>query len=138
MKLNQLVVGISSFIVLAPSSVVTLHITPVLAQSSSICACITSEAQPQLGQINRSSGNFSTQGCATSLRWSGPDGVNFNVMRDVSGGTDPVELTNVTNGSLLQNPNQRSLYIANPTGAQTAFQVCANNPSTPAPSTVAP
>lgn len=129
MKLNQLVIGIPSFIVLALSSVVTLHITPALAQSRS-CACINSEAQPQRGQKNRSSGNFSSQGCSTSLRWSSPDGVSFNVMRDVSGGKDPVELSNVTNGSITPNPNQRSLYIANPRGAQTGFRACANNPST--------
>ncbi|MBR8839982.1 MAG: hypothetical protein DSM106950_39790 [Stigonema ocellatum SAG 48.90 = DSM 106950] len=127
MRLNQLRVAISSFIILVPSSVVTLPVTPVLAQQGS-CACINSEAQPQRGQKSRSSGNFSTQGCPTTLRWSGPDGVTFDVMRDVSGGKDKLEIRNVTNGSSSQNPNQRNLYIANPHGAQKGFKVCANNP----------
>ncbi|MFH7029190.1 MAG: hypothetical protein ACHBN1_28305 [Heteroscytonema crispum UTEX LB 1556] len=124
MKLNQLLAAILCFTVLTPLLVVTLPVTPASAAS---CACITSEAQPQRGQKNRSSGNFSTQGCTTTLRWSAPDGVSFNVMRDVSGGKDPVELQNVTNGSSTQNPNQRSLYIANPKGANKGFQVCAEN-----------
>jgi hypothetical protein len=124
MKLNQLLTVIFSFTSLTPLLVVTLPVAPASANS---CACITSEAQPQRNQKNRSSGNFSTQGCTTTLRWSAPDGVRFNVMRDVSRGKDPVELRNVSNGLSIQNPSQRSLYIANPNGANKAFQVCANN-----------
>jgi hypothetical protein len=124
MKLNQLLPAILSFTSLTPLLVVTLPVAPASAAS---CACITSEAQPQLGQKNRSSGNFSTQGCTTTLTWSAENGVSFNVMRDISRGKDPVELRDVTNGLSTQNPNQRSLYIANPSGANKAFQVCANN-----------
>jgi hypothetical protein len=124
MKFNQLLIGIFSFTALTALSVVML---PVTSAAPGRCACISSEAQPQRGQKNRSSGNFSTQGCTTTLRWSAPKGVSFNVMRDVSGGKDPVELPNISNGSSTQNPNQRSLYIANPKGAQKGFEVCANN-----------
>jgi hypothetical protein len=108
--------------------VVNLPYSSAFAQDrGGVCACIQSEAQPQRGQKNRSSGNFSTQGCTTTLDWDAPEGISFNVMRDVSGGRDPVEISNANNKIRTQNPNQRSLYIANPRGAKEGFRACARN-----------
>ncbi|WP_228061778.1 hypothetical protein [[Phormidium] sp. LEGE 05292] len=128
LKFNQKIAILSSMplIFLPVVGIVTLPHFSALAQNG-ICACASSEAQPQRGQRNRSSGNFSTQGCTTTLSWNAPKGVSFNVMRDVSGGRDPVELSNVARGTRTQNPNQRSLYIANPKGARGGFRVCARN-----------
>lgn len=128
LKFNQKVSILSStaLIFLPVVGILTLPNSSALAENR-ICTCISSEAQPQQGQDNRSSGNFSTQGCTTTLKWSAPRGVRFKVMRDVSGGTDPVIFTNVGNNTQTRNPKQRSLYIANPVGARQGFRVCASN-----------
>jgi hypothetical protein len=128
LKFNKKVAIFSSMalIFLPVVGVVTLPNSSALAEPG-ICSCISSEAQPQQGQKNRSSGNFSTEGCTTTLKWTAPKGVSFKVMRDVSGGTDPVIFTNVNNNTRTQNPKQRSLYIANPVGARKGFRVCARN-----------
>ncbi|MBH8566662.1 DeoR family transcriptional regulator [Nostoc sp. CENA67] len=91
--------------------------------ADTLCATVTSEAQPQSGQKNRSSGNFSTQGCGPRLKWTSPPLIVYRVMRDVSGGTDPVILGAVTNGLVTNAINERSLYIANPQNAKQSFQV---------------
>jgi hypothetical protein len=88
------------------------------------CASITSEPTPQAGQKHRSSDNFSTGGCGSvSIRWSAPGGITFDVMKDVSGGTDPVIHAGLTNGSITSNDQARSLYIANPRNATGDFLV---------------
>jgi hypothetical protein len=106
---------------------VTLPNSSALAETGRVCTCISSEAQPQRGQKNRSSGNFSTEGCTTTLHWTAPRGVHFKVMRDVSGGVDPVIFGHVDNNTRTRNVEQRSLYIANPAGARRGFRVCARN-----------
>lgn len=88
------------------------------------CASITSEPNPQGGQSHRSSDNFSTAGCGSvSIRWSSPEGITYDVMQDVSGGTDPVIHHGLTNGSVTSNNQSRSLYIANPRNASSDFLV---------------
>lgn len=124
MKLNRLLLGVFSLTALTASSMV---MPPVTSAAPGICTCITSEAQPQREQKSRSSGNFSTQGCTTTLKWTSPTGVSFAVVQDVSAGKDRVQIATATNGSRTQNPNQRNLYIASPNGARSAFRVCANN-----------
>jgi hypothetical protein len=121
MKFNQLVAAIFSFTALS----VVMQPPPAFAQST--CACVTSESRPQSGQRNRSSGNFSTQGCAASLRWTAPVPIVFDVKQDRSGRSDPTPFSGLTNGVVTVNPNQRSLYIANPKNATGNFTVCAIN-----------
>lgn len=88
------------------------------------CASVTSEPQPQSGQDHRSSGNFSTEGCGgTQLRWTCPEGIEFDVMKDVSLGQDPTIFSHVSNGEVTSMYQDRSLYIANPTGASSNFTV---------------
>ncbi|MCU0287597.1 MAG: DeoR family transcriptional regulator [Acidobacteria bacterium] len=88
------------------------------------CASVTSEPKPQSGQKNRSSGNFSTEGCpGTRLRWSCPTGISFNVMKDVPMGRDPVIFYGIANGTITKMYKARSLYIANPRWADSSFTV---------------
>lgn len=126
MFLNKLkkVIALLGLTALTILGVVMLHPNSTLAQTD--CACVQSEAQPQHGQKARSSGNFSTQGCSSTLIWNLPDGVSVDIAQDVSGRKDPT-FYKVSNGDRRQNPNKRSLYIANPHGAQKGFQVCALN-----------
>lgn len=129
LKFTQKVKAILSLMVLTTLTVVGVVMLPntsALAQTVSNCACVTSEAQPQVGQEARSSGNFSTQGCTTSIKWSLPSGINVDIAEDVSGGSDPT-LFNVSNDAITQNPDKRDIYIANPKGAQKSFEVCALN-----------
>ncbi len=122
MKFNQLLTAIFSFTTL---SVVMQPPTPAFAQNT--CACVTSESRPQRGQKNRSSGNFSTQGCSASLKWTSPTPIVFDVKQDRTGRSDPTTFSGLTNGVVTVNPNQRSLYIANPKNASGNFRVCAVN-----------
>ncbi len=127
LKFDRKVMAIFGLMALTTSTVVgvvMLHQNSGLAQTN--CACVPSEAQPQRGQKARSSGNFSTQGCSSTLIWNLPNGVSVDIMQDVSGGKDR-RFYKVSNGNRMQNPDKRSLYIANPHGAQEGFQVCAFN-----------
>lgn len=129
LKFNQKVIALLSLTALTIPigvGVVMQHPNSALAQERTICSCIRSEAQPQRGQKARSSGNFSTEGCSTTLVWELPDGINVDIAQDISGGKDR-GFYRVSNGVRRQNPNKRSLYIANPHGAQQGFQVCAIN-----------
>ncbi|MFF2887943.1 DeoR family transcriptional regulator [Paenibacillus sp. NPDC057967] len=93
---------------------------------------IRSEKAPLSGQKHRSSGNFSTEVLPPGtkrLRWEVEGGgvdqydITFDVKRDVSAGTDPTELDDVISGNTSKVISARSLYIANPSGAQTSFLV---------------
>lgn len=112
--------------ILTVDGVVMRPNTSALAQELSTCACVTSEAQPQRGQKHRSSGNFSTQGCTTSIQWSLPANIKIDIKEDISGGRDP-NFYSLSNGAIKQNLNKRDIYIANPQGAQKSFEVCALN-----------
>lgn len=100
-----------------------------------LIASITSDPRPQSGQKHRSSGNFSTEGAPSgthNIQWtiamsdgSSPDGITFDVMKDVSGGTDPTIWSGVRNGSQTSYSSYRSVYIANPSGASKSFTVLA-------------
>ncbi|WP_028593264.1 hypothetical protein [Paenibacillus assamensis] len=95
-------------------------------------ASIRSEKAPLDGQKHRSSGNFSTEVLPPGtkrLLWEvegggvDPYDISFDVKRDVSAGTDPTELEGVITGNASRVISARSLYIANPKGAQSSFIV---------------
>lgn len=83
---------------------------------------ITSSGTVQEGQKHRSSGNFSLQEQpkgTLALVWaisnnSQENVIAFDVMKDVSGGTDPTIFSNLGQGSVTATNTDRSLYIANP------------------------
>lgn len=88
-------------------------------------ASVTSQPQPQPGQKNRSSGNFSTQDAPSGTRriqWfvtenDNYDQIVFNVMQDKKLWFDPVIFKNVRNGDITDYKDDRQLYIANPQNA---------------------
>jgi len=97
-----------------------------------LIAAVQSEPQPQKGQKHRSSGNFSTvsaDSCATILIFkidkSNPkwNSIRFDVKEDKSEGKDPVIYTDVYSGNREPVVRERSLYIANPEGADADFTV---------------
>lgn len=84
---------------------------------------IDSLYNPQPGQKNRSSGNFSLGHLAegtrvrVSIEGGGETVLNFRVMRDKTGDTDPTIWSDVKHGSIVGIPigaNKNNLYIANP------------------------
>lgn len=93
-------------------------------QDGVLIATVRSEGQPQQGQNHRSSGNFSTEKaiegfskyCWVISDTKEPNSIKFNVKRDKSAGTDPVEYTDLTNGSVTEIKQERSMYIADPKG----------------------
>jgi hypothetical protein len=126
LKLTQRVGSLASLMALGMLTVDgVVRTSPSSAQTSRLCTCVQSEAQPQNGQKARSSGNFSTQGCSTTLSWLLPTGISVDIKQDVSGGKDPTHFRRVQSGTRTRNPNKRSLYIANPRGARAGFRVCA-------------
>jgi hypothetical protein len=97
-----------------------------LSENQKLIATVTSEARPQSGQNNRSSGNFSIDSLPSgtyALKWTAPAGVFFNVMRDKSAAKDPVVFSMVSDGTTTSPTTSRSYYIANPIGAFTDFNV---------------
>ena len=87
-------------------------------------ASVTSEPHPQSGQHHRSSGNFSTEGLTGSkFKWSCPQGIVFNVKKDKSWASDPTIFSDVTNGTITNTYDARSLYIADPRHASENFTV---------------
>jgi hypothetical protein len=85
---------------------------------------VWSEPEPQSGQSHRSSENFGTNDIPDwgALRWSCPDGVSFDVKKDVTG-HDPTEYEGLTNGSVTSYKSHRNLYISDPSGATVRFEV---------------
>ncbi|WP_257350192.1 NucA/NucB deoxyribonuclease domain-containing protein [Pseudalkalibacillus decolorationis] len=83
-------------------------------------ATIRSEGQPQEGQDNRSSDNFSIQDIppyATNLEWrivDGPTDAKFDVMHDDSFGIDETIFNDLQNKSKTEIEISDGLYIANP------------------------
>jgi hypothetical protein len=97
---------------------------------------IRSEKQPQEGQNNRSSGDFSIEGAskAVYLEWeisetANPEKISFKVMCDKSAAKDPYLFDGkyIKSGESTQTIDPqidaRKLYIANPTGATEGFLV---------------
>ncbi|WP_089941601.1 hypothetical protein [Candidatus Entotheonella palauensis] len=103
--------------------------------AESLLCGIRSDDRPQSGQDNRSSGDFTTQEAPSGtnmLRWTVEDsrgatlsGVTFNVMVDVSGGSDRTLYADVTNGSTTPYMAERQVYIANPGSIRERFFVSA-------------
>lgn len=97
-----------------------------------LVSTIVSQPQPQSGQKNRSSNNFSTKTAPAGTKYfqfevaEAPDNdaVFFNVMQDKTAATDPVIYFNEGNGNRTNIITKSdSLYISNPSGASTNFEV---------------
>ena len=101
----------------------------VKAQAETQIAAVPSLSTPQEGQKNRSSGNFSVENLPAgtyALKFvveGANSGTHFNVMKDVSGGTDPTIWSNVYSGNTTDVQTDRSFYIANPSGTNSNFTV---------------
>jgi hypothetical protein len=83
-------------------------------------ATIRSEGEPQEGQDNRSSDNFSIQNIpsyATKLQWKiidGPTDAQFDLMHDDSFGIDETIFNDLRDGSETEIETSEEFYIANP------------------------
>lgn len=97
-----------------------------------LISTVVSQPKPQDGQKNRSSNNFSTTGIPSGTKYllfevgDAPDNdsVFFNVMLDKTAATDPVIYFNEANGNRTNIMEKSdSLYISNPSGATTNFEV---------------
>ncbi|MGG1573516.1 NucA/NucB deoxyribonuclease domain-containing protein [Fictibacillus sp. NRS-1165] len=83
-------------------------------------ATIRSEGQPQDGQDNRSSDNFTIGNIppyATKLQWKivdGPKDVKFDVMKDISFGVDETIYYDLQDGSETEIKTSEDFYIARP------------------------
>lgn len=115
-----------------PTAIKTSTVGPessVKAQAETQIAAVTSLSTPQEGQKNRSSGNFSVENLPAgtyALKFvveGANSGTHFNVMKDVSGGTDPTIWSNVYSGNTTDVQTDRSFYIANPSGTNSNFTV---------------
>lgn len=97
-----------------------------------LISTVVSQPKPQDGQKNRSSDNFSTMSIPSGTKYllfevaEAPDNdsVFFNVMLDKTAATDPTIYYNEGNGNrtnIIEKSD--SLYISNPSGATTNFEV---------------
>lgn len=83
-------------------------------------ATIRSEGEPQEGQDNRSSDNFSIQNIpsyATKLQWKiidGPTDAHFDIMHDDSFGIDETIFYDLHDGSVTEIETSDEFYIARP------------------------
>ncbi|MGE7186405.1 phosphatidylinositol-specific phospholipase C [Peribacillus sp. NPDC006672] len=94
---------------------------------------ILSESKPLSGQKNRSSQNFKINDLpkgTKGLKWiieptekDNPSNISFNVMVDVSLGTDSVRWEKISNESRTEAYTNTKYYIANPSGATNNFTV---------------
>ncbi|PEB81300.1 phosphatidylinositol-specific phospholipase C [Bacillus nitratireducens] len=94
---------------------------------------ISSESSPLSGQKNRSSQNFKIDSLPVGtkeLKWiiepsekDHPSTISFNVMIDVSLGTDSIRWKNISHGSRTEAYTNTKYYIASPIGASNKFTV---------------
>ncbi|MGV2487886.1 UNVERIFIED_CONTAM: phosphatidylinositol phosphodiesterase, partial [Bacillus mycoides] len=94
---------------------------------------ISSESSPLSGQKNRSSQNFKIDSLPVGtkeLKWiiepsekDHPSTISFNVMIDVSLGTDSIRWKNISHGSRTEAYTNTKYYIASPLGATNKFTV---------------
>ena len=94
---------------------------------------ITSESIPLSGQKNRSSQNFNITNLpigTKGLKWvveptekDNASAISFNIMVDVSLGTDSVRWKKLSNESRTEAYTNAKYYIANPNGATSKFTV---------------
>lgn len=86
-----------------------------------------SQKSPLSGQKNRSSGNYLFTNEAFSpcnkVKWSCPEGISFNIMKDHTAAKDDVILKGVCNGAITKAPSGEGLYISNPIGATEEFEI---------------
>jgi hypothetical protein len=88
-----------------------------------------SDYRPLQGQSHRSSwGDLAVRAMGSSANMTlhvegGGDGITFDIMKDVSGGTDPVVLPNAHDGSAFKASDGDRYYIANPKNASADFNV---------------
>lgn len=114
----------------ATSEAIVAHKAELNQAKTTLIASVRSAPRPQSGQKHRSSGNFAIQnlpGGTKALIWKvkggGGGNIHFDVMRDVSGGRDPVVWSNLHHNSRTSVKTHRSFYIANPKGATGDFTV---------------
>ncbi|RGP45267.1 hypothetical protein BTW32_26135 [Bacillus thuringiensis] len=98
-----------------------------------LVASISSNPSPSPGQKNRSSQNFSIDNLPAGtkgLKWvvepTTPDSasnIRFKIMRDVSGGTDPVVWSDLFNQKTTGIQTSSKFYVSNPQGASKNFTV---------------
>ncbi|WP_242319071.1 phosphatidylinositol-specific phospholipase C [Bacillus cereus group sp. BfR-BA-01349] len=98
-----------------------------------LVATTSSEARPLSGQKNRSGQNFIINNLSNGtkgLKWvveptgnERPSNISFNVMIDVSLGTDPVRWRQLSDQSRTEAYQHSKYYIANPSGAEKKFTV---------------
>ena len=97
----------------------------------SLLSSVVSLPHPQSGQKHRSSGNFSTDNADPKAKFfiikvtnnPNADDVNFDVMEDKSGATDPTIWRGMYSGNKVAVERKRDLYIANPKNAKENFTV---------------
>jgi hypothetical protein len=92
-----------------------------------LMASAVSGPTPQEGQKHRSSGDFSTDSMPSGTvawKWAvtnhpNPNAVRFDVKHDISAGIDTTWFEDVYDGKQTTNDmkKERTLYIANPSGA---------------------
>ncbi len=93
------------------------------------------EKQPQKGQNERSSNNFTTADFGEDARLTfkayydygmptqrEATDIVFDVKADKTG-KDPIYLDNIQSGHVADNTHHRNLYIANPKNAESSFTV---------------
>lgn len=110
--------------------------TPPKNVPGKVLCAIRSKSTAFQGQQSRSSSDFSTEEQpegTTALYWTVTDdngnelpNVTFDVKQDVSGGDDSTTFTSQKSGSKTGYVNARTLYIANPRGADGDFIVTAH------------
>ncbi|WP_395547677.1 MULTISPECIES: hypothetical protein [unclassified Lacrimispora] len=96
---------------------------------------IVSEKQPQKGQNERSSNNFTTADFSENARLTFRAYYDYgmptqkeasDIVFDIKGdktGKDPMYLDNIRSGHVADNTHHRNLYIANPQKATGSFTV---------------
>jgi hypothetical protein len=89
---------------------------------------LVSDYRKLSGQDHRSSwGDLAIRALGdptVTLQVEGSSGVSFDIMKDVSGGTDPVILKGAKNGSTFKAKDGDAYYVANPANAgNTTFKV---------------
>lgn len=93
-------------------------------------ATVVSSPKPQPGQKHRSSGNFNLgpKPASNGILWkisgtANAGSITFDVMIDKSAAHDPTPFSGLHDGSVTNWNDSRSLYIANPKGADGNFTV---------------
>ncbi len=84
---------------------------------------VWSAKEHMAGQSHRSSTNFKFDSPYSLYRVSCPEGVSFNINRDISGGSDASLYTGLKNDTLIHRTWYENIYIADPNGATGDFAI---------------